>query len=181
MASCSVEKKEITKTELVDASNYIEEGYKLATFAGGCFWCVEAGFQEKEGVVSAISGYTGGDSTNPTYKSHNGHVEAVQVYYDPSIVSYRELVDEFWLLMDPTDAGGQFGDRGSSYVSAIFVHDAAQRMIANASKQALIDSNLYDDPIVTPILDAKPFYVAEEYHQDYYQKSAIQYDLYEKG
>ena len=136
MSGCSLEEKEITKTQSVNYDTYDAQGFKLATFAGGCFWCVEAGFQEFGGVVEAISGYTGGETQNPTYYSHKGHVEAVQVFYDPTVVSYRELADEFWLLMDPTDAGGQFGDRGSSYVSAIFVHDESQRADANASLAA---------------------------------------------
>ena len=154
----------------------------VATFAGGCFWCVEEAFEKVPGVLSAVSGYTGGTVPNPTYEQvsyeETGHAEAVRVTYDPGKVSYEQLVDWFWRNIDPTQAGGQFCDFGSSYRSAIFVHDAAQREVAEATKLALQASGRFQQPIVTEIAAAGPFYDAEDYHQDYYKKNPNRYRFY---
>jgi peptide-methionine (S)-S-oxide reductase len=154
----------------------------LATFAGGCFWCVEEAFEKVPGVVSAVSGYTGGTVPNPTYeqvsKENTGHAEAVRVTYDPAKVSYEQLVDWFWRNIDPTQAGGQFCDLGSSYRSAIFVHNDAQRKIAEATKQALQASGRFKPSIVTEIVAVGAFYNAEDYHQDYYKKNPNRYRFY---
>jgi methionine-S-sulfoxide reductase len=153
-----------------------------ATFAGGCFWCMEPPFDKLDGVVATISGYTGGHSANPSYEEVSsgttGHLEALQVLYDPAKVSYDRLLEVFWRSINPTDPDGQFVDRGSQYRSAIFYHDAGQQRLAEASKQQLHASGRFKQPIVTPILPAGPFYPAEEYHQDYYEKNAIRYKFY---
>ena len=156
-----------------------------ATFAGGCFWCIEAPFDKLEGVVSAVSGYTGGMIVKPTYGQVSGgktrHIEAVLVTYDPGVVTYAQLLDVFWRQFDPTDAGGSFYDRGHQYTSAIFYHDEEQKKFAEASKQALAESGRFDAPIVTPIRPAQTFYPAEDYHQDYYRKKPDHYNRYRKG
>ena len=153
-----------------------------ATFAGGCFWCMEPPFEKLDGVKEVISGYTGGHKMNPTYKEVSsdttGHVEAVEVVFDPAKVSYEKLLDVFWRQVDPTDNGGQFVDRGSSYVTGIFYHTKEQKRLAEASKKQLERSGRYEKPIVTPIKPAGPFYRAEEYHQDYYKKNPIRYKYY---
>jgi peptide methionine sulfoxide reductase msrA/msrB len=158
---------------------------KKATFAGGCFWCVEADFEKVDGVVEAISGYSGGKEENPTYEAvssgRTGHTEAVQVVYDPQKVSYSELLDVFWRHSDPTDPNGQFVDRGSQYRPAIFYHDDEQKRLALASKEALEKSGRFDRPIATEISPLTEFYSAEEYHQDYYKKSKLRYKLYRSG
>jgi peptide methionine sulfoxide reductase msrA/msrB len=152
----------------------------LATFAGGCFWCTEADFEKVPGVVKVISGYTGGSQPNPTYENYanSGHVEAVQVYYDPQKVSYQELLDYFWRHVDPTDPGGQFVDRGPQYSSAIFYHDAEQKRLAEESKAALERSGRFHKPIVTDIIQFSEFYPAEAYHQNFYKTHAIKYKYY---
>lgn len=156
-----------------------------ATFAGGCFWCIEAPFDKLEGVVSAVSGYTGGEIRNPTYgqvsSGSTRHIEAVLVTYDPSVVTYAQLLDVYWMQFDPTDAGGSFYDRGHQYSSAIFYHDEKQKELAEASKEALQKSGRFNAPIVTPIRPAETFYPAEEYHQDYYRKKPAHYNRYRKG
>lgn len=158
---------------------------KEAIFAGGCFWCIEAAFQLMPGVVDAVSGYTGGSTENPTYEQvstgRTGHFEAVRVTYDPEQIRYEALLDHFWRSIDPTDAGGQFYDRGSQYYTAIFYLDEEQRELAEASKQALEASGVFDKPIVTPILPAQPFYLAEDYHQDYFETYLAQYKAYSKA
>ena len=140
------------------------ENAQKATFAGGCFWCVEADFDKVDGVIEAVSGYTGGSTENPTYEEVStgttGHVEAVQVLYDPDRVSYEELLDVFWRHVDPTDNGGQFVDRGSQYRTAVFYHNDEQRIAAEASKKALDASGRFERPVVTPILEAGPFFPA---------------------
>ncbi len=153
---------------------------KNAIFAGGCFWCIEKDFEYVKGVSDVVSGYTGGASTNPTYKNHvkDRHIEAVKISYDPKIVSYKQLLDIFWRTVDPTDAGGQFCDRGHSYTTAIFTLNDEQNQVAIASKQELIDAKILKDEIVTPIRKAEPFYLAEDYHQDYYKKSPVRYKYY---
>lgn len=156
-----------------------------ATFAGGCFWCTEADFEKLPGVVKVVSGYTGGNKKNPSYREVSsgttGHLEAVQVYYDPLKITYEELLDFFWRHIDPTDAGGQFVDRGAQYRSAIFYHDEEQRKLAERSKDSLGRSKKFDRPIVTEILELTQFYEAEEGHQDYYKKHSFKYNFYRQG
>jgi peptide methionine sulfoxide reductase msrA/msrB len=153
-----------------------------ATFAGGCFWCMEPPFEKLEGVREVISGYTGGHKPNPTYEEVSaggtGHVEAIQILYDPSIARYPELLDVFWKQIDPTDAEGQFVDRGKQYRSAIFYHTEEQKRLAVESKRNLQESGRFSKPIVTEILPAPEFYRAEEYHQDYYRKNPVRYKFY---
>jgi len=155
---------------------------KTAIFAGGCFWCVEADFEKVPGVVKAVSGYTGGWKDNPQYEEvsagNTGHLESVEVYYDPAKVSYRDLLDAFWRHIDPTDGGGQFVDRGGQYRSAIFYQNEEQRVQAEESKAALQKSGIFSRPIVTEILPAGRFWEAEEYHQDYYKKNPLRYRFY---
>lgn len=158
---------------------------ETATFAGGCFWCMVEPFDERPGIEKVISGYTGGTVENPTYEqvcsNTTGHVEAVQITFDPSIVPYEELVELFWQQIDPTDAGGQFHDRGDSYKTAIFYSNEEQKKIAEKSKQDLEASKKFNKPIVTKILPAKTFYPAEEEHQYYYKKNQFHYKTYKKG
>jgi len=156
---------------------------KKAVFAGGCFWCMEKPFEELEGVISVTSGYTGGTSKNPTYKNYasGGHLEAVEIVYDPTKITYNKLLDVLWRQIDPTDHNGQFADRGKAYATAIFYLDAEQKRLAEASKQALEKRKLFDKPIVTPIISASTFYKAEEYHQDYYKKNPVRYQFYRSG
>jgi peptide-methionine (S)-S-oxide reductase len=157
----------------------------VATFAGGCFWCMEPPFDKIDGVLSTLSGYTGGTTQRPTYEQvsagRTGHAEAVQVTYDPSKVSYEKLLDVFWHNIDPTVKDRQFCDIGSQYRSAIFVHDAEQRRAAEASKSALQRSKPFKGEVVTEIVDAGAFYPAEEYHQDYYVKNPVRYRYYRAG
>ena len=154
----------------------------IATFAGGCFWCVEEAFEKVPGVIRAVSGYTGGTVDKPTYEQvsskSTGHYESVQVTYDPSKVTYPQLVDWFWHNIDPLDAKGQFCDKGSPYHTAIFTHDATQKKVAEESKQALDASGRFKEKIATEILPAGPFWVAEDYHQDYYKKNPLRYQYY---
>ncbi|MGQ3477602.1 peptide-methionine (S)-S-oxide reductase MsrA [Paenibacillus sp. TY11] len=156
-----------------------------ATFAGGCFWCMVSPFEELPGILKVRSGYTGGHTENPTYEEvcseTTGHVEAVQITFDPQVFPYEKLLELFWQQIDPTDEGGQFHDRGSSYQTAIFYHNDEQRIKAEASKGALAQSGRFDKPITTPILPAATFYEAEEYHQDYHKKNPAHYKRYRKG
>jgi peptide methionine sulfoxide reductase msrA/msrB len=156
-----------------------------ATFAGGCFWCMEHPFESIDGVLDVVSGYTGGEQENPTYEEVSaegtGHAEAVQITYDPLKVSYEQLLDVYWRQIDPTDAGGQFVDRGSSYRTAIFYHDDEQKRLAEESKKKLGESGRYGKPLVTEIVPFTVFYRAEEYHQDYYKKSSLKYTYYRRG
>lgn len=170
---------------LLTISAFGADGEK-ATFAGGCFWCMEAPFEKLDGVKSVISGFTGGTKANPTYEESSsgttGHTEAVEVTFDPEKVSYDKLLDTFWRSMDPTDAGGQFADRGGQYRPGIFFHSEAQKKAAEASKEALAKSKRFGDkPIVVEITKAGPFYPAEEYHQDYYKKNPLRYKFYRHG
>ena len=157
---------------------------KTATFAGGCFWCMQGPFGGVEGVVSSVAGYAGGTTENPTYEEvlsgRTGHIEAVQVAYDPELVSYDILLDVFWRQIDPTDDGGQFADRGSQYRTAVFYHDAEQKRLAEASKKALDDSGKFSRPVATMILPYTTFYPAEEYHQNYATKNPREYGRYRK-
>ncbi|GGE29246.1 peptide-methionine (R)-S-oxide reductase [Pullulanibacillus camelliae] len=158
---------------------------QLATFAGGCFWCMVKPFDEQPGIHQVLSGYTGGRTENPTYEEvttgETGHVEAVQITFDPNIFPYTKLLDIYWTQIDPTDEGGQFHDRGSSYKTAIFYHNEEQKQAAEASKQALEASGRFNKPIVVPILPAQTFYPAEDYHQDYYKKNPMHYERYHEG
>ncbi|HLD29407.1 MAG TPA: peptide-methionine (S)-S-oxide reductase MsrA, partial [bacterium] len=153
-----------------------------ATFAGGCFWCMEPSFEKLEGVKEVISGYTGGRKTNPSYEEVSsgatGHRESIQVIYDSGKINYRRLLDVFWRQIDPTDKEGQFVDRGFQYTSAIFYHSEEQRRDAEESKRELGQSGIFDKPVVTDILPAGEFYPAEKYHQDYYRKSSVKYKYY---
>jgi methionine-S-sulfoxide reductase len=154
-----------------------------ATFAGGCFWCMEPPFEKLDGVVSVESGYTGGKRPNPTYEEVSaggtGHLEVVRVTYDPKKLNYEQLLDVFWRQVDPTDAAGQFVDRGDQYRTAIFYADDTQKKAAEASKEALDKANRFaGKKVVTEILAAGPFFVAEEYHQDYYKKNPLRYKFY---
>lgn len=150
-----------------------------ATFAGGCFWCMVKPFDQWKGVDQVISGYTGGHLPNPTYEDvkagDSGHYEAVQITFDPSIISYQTILDVYWQQIDPTDDGGQFHDRGDSYRTAIFYHNEEQKRAAEASKQKLSNSGKFNKPIVTKLLPASSFYAAEDYHQDYYRKNETAY------
>jgi peptide methionine sulfoxide reductase msrA/msrB len=163
----------------------MKSSYKKATFAGGCFWCMEDPFDRQPGVVNVVSGYTGGQTKDPTYEEvcsgQTGHMEAIEVTYDPAKVSYERLVDIFWQQIDPTDAGGQFADRGSQYQTAIFYHDEQQKQWAQESKRNLEQSGRFDRPIVTLIRPVEIFYPAENHHQDYYQKCPLKYKLYKAG
>jgi len=162
-------------------------GRKLdkATFAGGCFWCMEAPFDKLPGVTSVTSGYTGGQKRNPTYEEvsagSTGHAEAVQVVFDPAVISYGKLLDVFWHNIDPTVSNRQFCDVGTQYRSAIFTHDEEQRRLAEASRAELAKSKPFRENIVTEIVPASEFYPAEEYHQKYYQKNPLRYQYYRAG
>lgn len=159
--------------------------FGIATFAGGCFWCMEHPFDELDGVISTTAGYTGGHKEDPTYKEVSaggtGHTEAVQVVYDPKKISYAKLLEIFWRNIDPLDKTGQFCDKGSQYRSAIFTHNEEQKRLAEHSRKALEDSKRFPQPIVTEILSASVFYPAEEYHQDYYRKNPWRYKFYRFG
>jgi len=162
-----------------------ETNLKVATLAGGCFWCIASDFENVSGVVKVISGYTGGHTENPTYEEvstgETGHYEAVQVCYDPSKVSYEQILDIFWRHIDPTDPDGQFADRGPQYRTVIFYHDEEQKRIAEKSKENLERSGKFKKPIVTLILEFSTFYEAEFYHQEYHKKSPVRYKLYRMG
>lgn len=155
-------------------------GYKLAMFAGGCFWCMEKPFEKLDGVISVESGYSGGESENPSYQNYQlgGHIEVVQIAYDPEKIGYKTLLDTYWRQVNPTDDGGQFVDRGHGYTTAVYYYNEEQRKQAEASKAALDQSGVFDKPIVTPIVPALTFYRAEEYHQDYYRKNPLRYAFY---
>ncbi len=156
--------------------------YRKATFAGGCFWCMEPPFENLDGVIDVVPGYSGGQKENPTYEQvsggSTGHLEAVQITYDPEKISYQKLVDVFWTQIDPTDDGGQFVDRGSQYRTAIFYHNDDQKRIAEESRTALEKSGKYDKPVVTEIRPFTAFYEAEDYHKDFYKKSPARYKSY---
>jgi peptide-methionine (S)-S-oxide reductase len=160
-------------------------GMAVATFAGGCFWCMEPPFDKLPGVISTTAGYTGGKTSSPTYEEVSsgatGHAEAVQIVYDPTKISYEKLLDVFWHNIDPTVKDRQFCDIGTQYRTAVFVHDDKQRQLAEASKAALEKSKPFKDPIVTPIVAASEFWPAEEYHQDYYIKNPVRYNYYRTG
>ena len=158
---------------------------EVATFAGGCFWCMVKPFDQQPGIKKVVSGYTGGHVKNPTYEQvcseTTGHLEAVQITFDPTVYSYESLVRLYFTLIDPTDAGGQFYDRGESYTTAIFYHTNAQKETAEQIKKELNSSGKFSSPIVVKILEAKPFYEAEENHQHYYLKNPMHYNRYHIG
>jgi peptide-methionine (S)-S-oxide reductase len=172
----------LTVTLMTFATVMAANNLEKATFAGGCFWCMEAAFEDVPGVVSATSGYAGGTVKNPTYEQvssgETGHAESVQVAYDPSKITYEQLLEIFWHNVDPLDGGGQFCDRGSQYRSEIFYEGDAQKEAAEASKRALEESGRFSQPIVTRIVLLPAFYPAEEYHQDFYKKNPMRYKMY---
>jgi len=158
---------------------------KTATFAGGCFWCMVPPFDGLPGVIGTKAGYTGGSIPDPSYDEvctgRTGHFEAIQVTYDPDLIQYEQLLEIFWQQIDPTDAGGQFADRGPQYGTAIFYYDEAQKAAAERSRSALNTSSRFDRPVATRILPAVTFYPAEEYHQDYHKKNPSHYNRYKEG
>lgn len=174
-----------TETKAIEGNNPMTKesaNTKVATFAGGCFWCTESDFEKVPGVLKVISGYTGGKKENPSYEEvssgRTGHLEAVQVTYDPEKVTYEQLLEVFWRHIDPTDSGGQFVDRGSQYRSAVFYHDEEQKRLAEKSRDALTRSGKFSRPVATEILPLTKFYEAEDYHQDYYRKNPLRYQFY---
>ena len=169
----------------VRESKAVERKNETAIFAGGCFWCMESPFEKHKGVFEVISGYTGGEKENPTYNEvaagKTKHLEAIKITFDPTQISYSELLDIFWMQIDPTDNGGQFVDRGPQYKTAIFYLTPEQKRLAEKSKAELNTSGMFDKPVVTKIIKATQFYRAEEYHQDFYKKSPAHYYSYRKG
>ena len=161
------------------------KGKATATFAGGCFWCMEPPFDAKPGVLETIVGYTGGSTENPTYEQvaagGSGHAESIQIIYDPAIVSYDQLLEIFWKNIDPLDPDGQFCDKGSQYRSAIFYHNEEQKKLAEVSKKRIAENGSLPGQIVTEIVPALTFYPAEEYHQEYYRKNPLRYKFYRRG
>ena len=159
--------------------------FQLATFAGGCFWCMVKPFEELPGIIKVVSGYTGGNLENPTYEDvcskKTGHFEAVQVTFDPDVLSYNQLLETFWRQIDPTNPSGQFTDLGQAYRTAVFYHNEEQKDLAEKSKKALEKSRRFKDPIVTEILSVATFYPAEDYHQGYYKKFPLRYGSYRQG
>jgi len=167
---------------IVMSASAQDDGLARATFAGGCFWCMEPPYDKIDGVVETISGFSGGDVANPSYRQvvagGTGHIEVVQVVYDPAVVSYGRLLDIYWRNIDPYQADGQFCDRGEAYRTAIFVHDDGQEAAARQSRQDIAALGLEDRPIDTRIIGFEAFYPAEDYHQDYYEKNSIRYNYY---
>jgi methionine-S-sulfoxide reductase len=166
-------------------SNMNSKNLEKATFAGGCFWCMQHPFDELTGVVSTAVGYTGGQKENPTYEEvcagKTGHAEAIEIQYDSSQITYSRLLDIFWKNIDPTTLNKQFADVGIQYRTAIFYHNDEQKSLAEASKEEMDMSGIYDKPVVTEITKASTFYKAEEYHQKYYEKCPVKYKLYKSG
>jgi peptide methionine sulfoxide reductase msrA/msrB len=170
------------QAEMKDSPSMNQENLSVATFAGGCFWCTESDFEKLDGVVEVISGFAGGELKNPTYQQVSSgstkHLESVEVHYDPNKISYEKLLDAFWKMVNPTDTGGQFVDRGYQYSTAIFYHTEEQKKLAEASKSNLNKSGRYEKEVITPIRKSTPFYAAEEYHQDYYKHNPVRYKFY---
>ncbi len=168
---------------MIDAKT--KKDFMTATFAGGCFWCMQPPFEQLQGVVSVKVGYTGGLRDNPTYEEVSsgatGHTEAVQVVYDPAKIAYEKMLDVFWRNIDPTTEDAQFSDQGTQYRTAIFYHTQEQKRLAEASKEKLARSGKFRDPLVTRIEPASKFYAAEDYHQDYYKKNPLRYNAYKAG
>ncbi len=175
----------VSADEAADKRGNIMETLSKATFAGGCFWCMEKPFEKLDGVIDVISGYTGGEEVNPSYEmvssGKTGHYEAIQISYDEQKISYEKLLSIFWRQIDPSDAGGSFVDRGPQYRSAIFFHDDMQKELAKSSKESLAQSGRFEKNIATEILSYDKFYPAEEYHQDYYRNNPIRYKFYRTG
>ncbi|MEQ8187101.1 MAG: peptide-methionine (S)-S-oxide reductase MsrA [Candidatus Eremiobacterota bacterium] len=173
------------KAVSADIPGHTDNILEKATFAGGCFWCLEGPFEELDGVTEVVSGYTGGKTKNPSYEEvctgTTGHYEAVQITYDPSKINYEQLLHVFWRQIDPADSSGQFADRGSQYKTAIFYHSEEQKKKAEKSKEELDSSGIYNKPVVTEILQIAEFYKAEDYHQDYYKKCPVRYKTYRYG
>jgi peptide methionine sulfoxide reductase msrA/msrB len=184
--ACSkTEPNETLEIKVMEPAAIIISGdEKIATVAGGCFWCIEAPFERVEGVKRVVSGYAGGTEPDPTYKQvssgNTSYRETVQVYYNPLVISYEEILDIFWRQFDPTDESGSFADRGFQYTSAIFYHDEDQKMLAEKSKKHLNNSGKFDEPIATQIIKLTTFYPAEDYHQDFYKKDPDRYYSYRK-
>ena len=177
----SLEMKKESKKEVVKLTGDEE----VTTLAGGCFWCMQAPFEKVQGVVKVVAGYAGGIEPNPTYEEVSSgktkYRESIQVYFDPEVICYSEILDVYWRQFDPTDAGGSFHDRGHQYTSAIFYHNETQKEVAEQSKKELDKSGIFDEPVVTPIIKFTTFYPAEEYHQDYYKKNPERYHSYREG
>lgn len=165
--------------------NHTNSNFDTAIFAGGCFWCMVEPFDSLPGIEKVVSGYTGGHVKSPTYEQvstgETGHTEAVEITFDPAIISYEKLLEYYWQVTDPTDAAGQFQDRGQNYRPVIYYNSPAQKQAAEKSRQQLQDSKKFAEPIVTAIEPAQPFYLAEEYHQDFYKKDPERYELEEAG
>jgi len=181
---CQGKETELRKeARMSENSRAVGTATETATFAGGCFWCVQAAFEKAPGVVKVLSGYTGGSGKNPTYENYSrtGHVEAIQILYDPAKATYEQLLGVLWGNIDPTDPGGQFADRGPHYRSVIFYHDDRQRLLAVKSKDDLAKSGRFSKPIVTEISKFTSFHEAEAYHQDYHRKNPLQYGDYRYG
>jgi peptide-methionine (S)-S-oxide reductase len=185
LSGCQSSEQNGQNTNSAQAGSIDKKNLAIATFAGGCFWCLEPPFDELAGVISTTSGYTGGKEKNPTYEDVSsgatGHAEAVQVVYDSTQISYAQLLDVFWRNIDPLVLNRQFCDTGSQYRTAIFYHNEEQRQQAVVSKQKLEQSQRFDRPIVTEIASASPFYKAEAYHQDFYKKNSLHYKAYRAG
>lgn len=185
--SCSKTQTKASDTQEPISKKTVPEGTitDTAIFAGGCFWCMEGPFEKIDGVYDAISGYTGGHTLNPKYeevgRGTTGHRESIEVIFNSQKVTYDQLLEIFWMTFNPTDAGGQFADRGEQYTSAIFYRNDAQKKAAEASKEKLGKSGKFDKPIVTPIIQASVYYPAEEYHQDFYKKDPEHYNRYREG
>ena len=179
-AESKAETKEKEKMMTID-----RDKYSVATVAGGCFWCMEPPFERLDGVVSVVSGYSGGTEVNPTYEQVAGgrtsHTESVEILFDPKVISYDKILEVFWMNIDPTQVDGQFADRGKQYRTAIFYHNEEQKAQAEASKKKLEESGKFDKPVVTEIKAFTAFYPAENYHQDYYLKNSMHYKMYRKG
>tara|TARA_R110001592_G_scaffold363281_1_gene683154 strand:+ start:124266 stop:125339 length:1074 start_codon:yes stop_codon:yes gene_type:complete len=184
VTSCNGSEKSAENNKTANLVSYPGNTEK-ATFAGGCFWCIESPFEGIDGIVSVVSGYAGGKEKNPSYQQvssgKTSHKEAVQVTFDPDVISYSEVIDIFWQQYDPTDDGGSFYDRGSQYQSAIFYHDNKQKKVAQSLKEGIDDSGIFDKPVATPIVKFTNFYPAEDYHQDYYKKEPAAYKSYRVG
>jgi len=174
--------KDIISEQANESAAQKSQSLRKATFAGGCFWCMEPAFQNLKGVTDVVSGYSGGTKENPTYEQvstgNTGHLEAVQVTFNMKQISYEKLLEVFWKSIDPTDTNGQFADKGTQYKTAIFYHNKKQKKLAEESKTTLQNTGIFKKPIVTEIIEFKNFYKAEDYHQDYYKKNPQHYSTY---
>lgn len=180
LAACSSAQSSETPQQPSAATTKLSGQTDTAIFGGGCFWCVESDFEKLPGVIEAVSGYSGGDLQNPTYRNHGQHVEVSKVIFDPTVISYDALLDYYWHHIDPTDNRGQFCDKGHAYIPVIYARPDQQQQ-AQASKAHIEKTKPFAAPIVVPVLPAKTFWDAEEYHQDYYKKNPRHYNNYRKG